>query len=74
MNGSRRSQRILNRKKKLAMKVLSEDIDLLKEYSLNVRMEQLMERFARLAPDDPEKLNLMTEIGTLTRERAALRK
>lgn len=70
----RERQRILNRKKKLAMKVLSEDIDLLKEYSLNVRMEQLMERFARLAPDDPEKLNLMTEIGTLTRERAALRK
>ena len=70
----REKQRALNRKKKLALKVLSEDINLLKEFRLNVRMEQLMERFARLAPDDPEKLNLMAEIGALTRERAALRK
>ena len=67
-------QRVFNRKKKLAMKVFEEDLKLLKEYSLNVRMERLMERFARLAPDDPEKLNLMSEITVLTRERAALRK
>ena len=67
-------QRAFNRKKKLALKVFEEDLQLLKEYSLSVRMERLMERFARLAPDDPEKLNLMTEITMLTRERAALRK
>ena len=67
-------QRAFNRKKKLALKVFEEDLMLLKEYSLSIRMERLMERFARLAPDDPEKLNLMTEITNLTRERAALRK
>jgi DNA primase len=67
-------QRAFNRKKKLALKVFEEDLKLLKEYSLNVRMERLMERFARLAPDDPEKLNLMNEITALTRERVALRK
>ena len=67
-------QRAFNRKKKLALKVFEEDLQLLKEYSLSVRLERLMERFSRLAPDDPEKLNLMTEITMLTRERAALRK
>ena len=39
-----------------------------------MRMERMMERFARMAPDDPEKLKLMEELGNLTRERAALRK
>ena len=66
--------RELNRKKKLALKVLTEDIKLLKVHGLNVRMEHLMEKFARLAPDDPEKIKLMEELASLTKERAALRK
>ena len=60
--------------KKIALQVLAQDLKLLKEFSLTMRMERMMERFARMAPDDPEKLKLMEELGNLTRERAALRK
>ena len=67
-------QKEKKRKKKIALQVLEQDVKLLKEFNLTMRMEQLMERFARLAPDDPEKLSLMEELGNLTRERVALRK
>lgn len=67
-------KRALAREKKIALRVLDQDVKLLKEFHLTIRMEQMMERFARLAPDDPEKLKLMEELGNLTRERAALRK
>ncbi len=67
-------RKIFEREKKLALQVLAQDVKLLQEFSLTMRMEQMMERFARLAPDDPEKIKLMEELGNLTRERAALRK
>ena len=67
-------KRKFEREKKLALQVLAQDVKLLKEFSITMQMEQLMERFARLASDDPEKKELMEKIGSLTRERAALRK
>ena len=71
---AKEKKRKFEREKKVALKVLAQDVNLLKEFHLNIRMESLMERFARLAPDDPEKLKLMEELGNLSRERMSLRK
>ena len=62
------------REKKLALQVLAQDIKLLKEFSLTMQIENLMERFARLSPDDPQKTEIMEMMGSLTKERLALRR
>ena len=60
--------------KKAALQQLSEDADVIREYRINRRLEELMVQFSGIAADDPNRLELIRELGELTKARAALRK
>ena len=75
VEGEKKESKGLTKKEKAALlQLLTEDANVIREYRINQRMEQLMERFARSAPDDPVRGDLIRELGELTKERASLRR